>query len=144
MAAFAVACCGSNGSLLFCCVCSIGPILPSGTVKSLPVLLAQALPTLWINAERLNTVHARETHERPVIGSGSIAKQAREQGKRVIGQRRIDERFLTIESLGCATTRETISVKVSLSRFGEEFRNSRERSVFEQRHEFNEHVSLPD
>ena len=87
------------------------------------VLLAQALPTLWINAERLNTVHARETHERPVIGSGSIAKQAREQGKSVIGQCRIDERFLTIESLGCATARETISIKVSLSCFGEEFGN---------------------
>ena len=87
------------------------------------VLLAQALPTVWINAERLNTVHARETHERPVIGSASIAKQAREQGKRVIGQCRIDERFLTIESLGCATPRETISVKISLNHFGEEFGN---------------------
>jgi hypothetical protein len=90
----------------------------------LAVLLAQALPTLWINAERLNTVHARETHERPAIGSGSIAKQAREQGECVIGQCRIDERFLTVESLGCATARETISIKVSLSCFGEEFRNS--------------------
>jgi hypothetical protein len=41
----------------------------------------------------------------------------------VIGEFRIDERFLTIESLRCATTRETTSVKVSLNHFGEEFGN---------------------
>jgi len=41
----------------------------------------------------------------------------------VIRQRRIDERFLTIESLCGATTRETVSIKVNLSHFGEEFGN---------------------
>ena len=41
----------------------------------------------------------------------------------MIGQRRIDERFLTVERLRGATARQPISVKVSLSRFGEEFGN---------------------
>jgi hypothetical protein len=41
----------------------------------------------------------------------------------VIGQRRINKRFLPVEGFCGATTRETISVNVRLDHFGEEFGN---------------------
>jgi hypothetical protein len=47
-------------------------------------------------------------------------KQPREQSKRVIGQRRIDERSLPVERFRSAATREAVSVKVRLDDFREE------------------------
>lgn len=46
-----------------------------------------------------------------VIGDRSVAKQAREKGQRVIGQRRINERLLPVESFRRATAWQTISVQ---------------------------------
>jgi hypothetical protein len=41
----------------------------------------------------------------------------------MIGQRRIDKRFLPVEGFCGVTTRETISVNLRLDHFGEEFGN---------------------
>jgi hypothetical protein len=54
-----------------------------------------------------------------VIGDRSVAKQPREQSKSVIGQGRIDERLLPVESLCRAAAWETISVKFALDDFRE-------------------------
>jgi hypothetical protein len=56
-----------------------------------------------------------------MTGDCPIAKQPREQGQRVIGQRRIDERLLPVKSFRRAAARQAISVQVSLDDFEEEF-----------------------
>ena len=76
-----------------------------------------------VDAQRLHTGQPRETHECSVIGNRPVAKHPRQQSERMIGQRRIDKRFLPVEGFRGATTRETISVNVGLDHFGEKVGN---------------------
>ena len=67
-----------------------------------------------VDAQRLHTGQPERPTNAPVIGDRPIAKHPRQQSEGMIGQRRIDERPLTVEGFRGATTREKISVNVRL------------------------------
>jgi hypothetical protein len=48
-----------------------------------------------------------------------VAKQSRQQGQRVIGQSRINERFLPFDGFRSAAAWQTISVQFALNNLGE-------------------------
>src|SRR5581483_11359418 len=91
-----------------------------------PIAIAQSSPVFRVDRQGLYSSYRRKTDEGTVIRDRPVSKRASKQGESVIGQRRIDERFLPVEGFRCATTREAISVKIRLDHFGEEFGNRAE------------------
>ena len=63
-----------------------------------------------VDAQRLHTGQPRETHECSAIRDRPVAKHPRQQSERVIGQRRIDERFLSVDGFRRTTAWQATSV----------------------------------
>lgn len=76
---------------------------------------------LGINTQCLNTRQRGQTDEPTVIRDCPVAKQPRQQGQRMIGQRWIDERFLPVEGFRRAATGKAVFIKFALDDFRKEF-----------------------
>jgi hypothetical protein len=80
----------------------------------------QTPPTRWIDPQRLHSADTREIHKCSVIRHRPVAEQAREQCQGVVGQGRIDERFLPVERFCCATAWEAVVIGTRPNGFGKE------------------------